>query len=40
VGFGDNDHVIRGLTRFIEITSRELRIKDVIQNGGTPNYKR
>jgi hypothetical protein len=29
VGFGDNDHAIRGLMRFIEMTSRELRIKDV-----------
>jgi hypothetical protein len=40
VGFGDNDHATRGLMRFIEMTSKELRIEDVIRNGGTPNYKR
>jgi len=39
VGFDDNDHIIRGLIRFIEITSREQKIEDVIQNGGAPNYK-
>jgi hypothetical protein len=39
VGFGDNDHAIRGLMRFIEMTSRELRIEDVIRNGEPPNYK-
>jgi hypothetical protein len=39
VGFGDNDNVIRGLMRFIEITSREFTIEDVIQNGGAPNYR-
>ena len=39
VGFGDNDHAIRGLMRFIEMTSRESRIEDVIRNGGAPNYK-
>jgi hypothetical protein len=33
VGFGDNDHAIRGLMRIIEMTSREFAIKDVIQNG-------
>jgi hypothetical protein len=38
--FGDNGHAIRELMRFIEMASRELRIEDVIQNGGTPNYKR
>jgi len=36
VGFGDNDHAIRGLMRFIEMTSREFTIEDVIQNGGPP----
>ena len=36
MGFGDNDHAIRGLMRFIEMTSREFRIEDVIQNGGAP----
>jgi hypothetical protein len=40
VGLGYNDHAIRELTRFIEMASRELRIEDVIRNGGTPNYKR
>ena len=39
MGFGDNDHVIRGLMRFIEMTSREYIIEDVIRHGGTPNYK-
>ena len=36
MGFGNNDHAIRGLIRFIEMTSRKLRIEDVIQNGGAP----
>ena len=31
MGFGDNDHTIRGLMRFIEMTSRESIIEDVIQ---------
>ena len=39
MGFGDNDHAIRGLMRFIEMTSREYIIEDVIQNRGAPNYK-
>ena len=34
MGFGDNDHAIRGLMRFIEMTSRESIIEDVIRNGG------
>ena len=38
VGFGDNDHTIRELMSFIEMTSRESIIEDVIQNGGSPNY--
>jgi hypothetical protein len=29
VGFGVDDHLIRGLMRFIKITSREFIIKDV-----------
>ena len=39
MGFGDNDHTIRGLMRFIEMISRESMIEDVIQNGGALNYK-
>jgi hypothetical protein len=39
VGFCVDDHRIRGLTRFIEMTSRELQKKDVVQVGGAPNYK-
>jgi hypothetical protein len=39
VGFGDNDHAIRGLMRFIEMTSREFRIEDVVHNGGAPITK-
>ena len=39
MGFGDNDHEIRELMRFIEMTSREYITEDVIQNGGAPNYK-
>ena len=39
MGFGDNDHAIRGPMRFIEMTSRKLRIEDGIQNEGAPNYK-
>jgi len=39
VGFGIDGHQIRGLMRFIEMTSREYIIEDVIRNGGAPNYK-
>ena len=39
MGFGDNDHVIRELIRFIEMTSRESIFEDVTQNGEAPNYK-
>jgi hypothetical protein len=39
VGFGVNDHLIRGLIRFIKITSRKFIIEDVISKGGAPNYK-
>ena len=34
MGFGDNDHMIRELMRFIEMTSRESMFEDVIQNRG------
>jgi len=37
--FDDNDHTIRELMRFIEMTSRESIFEDVTQNGGAPNYK-
>jgi hypothetical protein len=40
MGFGDNNHAIRGLMRFIKMTSREFKIKDVVHNGGALNYKR
>ena len=36
MGFGDNDHIIRGLMRFIEMISRESILKDVIRNRGSP----
>ena len=39
VDFGDNDHAIRELMRFIEMTSRESIFEDVTRNGGAPNYK-
>ena len=39
VSFGDNDHTIRGLMRFIEMTSKEFTIEDVIQNEGAPNLQ-
>ena len=39
MGFGDNDHAIRELMRFIEMTSREFIFDDATRNGGTPNYK-
>ena len=37
--FSDNDHTIRELIRFIEMTSREFMFEDATQNGGAPNYK-
>jgi hypothetical protein len=40
VGFGDIDHAIRELMRFIEMTSRRIIREDVVHNGGAPNYKR
>ena len=39
VGFGDNDHAIRELIRFIEMTSRQFMFEDATQNRGAPNYK-
>ena len=32
MGFGDNDHTIRGLMRFIKMTNKESIVKDVRQN--------
>jgi hypothetical protein len=40
VGFGVDDHQIRGLMRFIEMISRESKNKDDVQVAGAPNYKR
>jgi hypothetical protein len=40
LGFGDNDHAIRGLMRFTEMTSRRFINEDVKRNRGAPNYKR
>ena len=34
VGFGIDDHQIRGLIRFIEITSRESKNEDDVQVAG------
>jgi hypothetical protein len=39
VGFDVDDHRIRGLIRFIEMTSRELQKQDVVLVAGAPNYK-
>ena len=39
MGFGDNDHTIRGLMRFIEMTSRKSIIEDLIRNGGAPKLQ-
>ena len=39
MGFDDNDHVIRELMRFIEMTSREFIFEDATRNGGASNYK-
>ena len=38
-GFSDNDHAIRGLMRFIEMTSKKFRVEVVIRNGEAPSYK-
>ena len=34
MGFGDNDHAIRELMRFIEMTSRESKNEDDVQVAG------
>ena len=36
VGFGDNERLIRGLMRFIKMTSREFIFEDATQNRGAP----
>jgi hypothetical protein len=40
VGFGVDDHQIKGLMRFIKMTSRESKNEDNVQVAGAPNYKR
>jgi hypothetical protein len=40
VSFGVDDHQIRGLMRFIEMTNREYKNEDDVQVAGAPNYKR
>jgi hypothetical protein len=40
MGFGDNDHMIRGLMSFIEMTSRYNNIDDNTCDGGDSNYKK
>jgi hypothetical protein len=40
VDFGYNDHTIRELMKFIELTSRKYEKEDVTWDGGVPNYKR
>ena len=39
MSFGDNDHAVRELMRFIEMTSREFIFEDATRNEGVPNYK-
>ena len=39
MGFSDNDHGIRELMRFIEMTSREFIFEDATRYEGAPNYK-
>jgi hypothetical protein len=39
VGFGVDDHQIRGLMTFIKMISRESKNKDDVQVAGAPNYK-
>ena len=36
MGICDNDHAIRELMRFIEMTSREFMFEDATRNGGAP----
>ena len=36
MGFDDNNHIIRELMRFIEMTSREFIFEDATRNGGPP----
>jgi hypothetical protein len=40
VGFGVDDHQIKGLMRFIEMTSRESKNEDDVQVVSAPNCKR
>ena len=36
MGFGDNDHAIRELIKFIKMTSWKFIFKDDTRNGGAP----
>jgi hypothetical protein len=36
MGFGVDDHLIRELMRFIEMTCREFKKEDDVQVGGSP----
>ena len=38
VSFGVDDHLIRELMRFINITSKEFIIEDITWKGGALNY--
>ena len=38
MSFDDNDHAIRELMRFIEMTSKEFMFEDATRNEGAPNY--
>jgi hypothetical protein len=40
VGFDVDNYQIRGLLRFIEMTSRKSKNEDDVQVAGAPNYKR
>ena len=39
MGFDDNDHAIKELMRFIEMTSREFMFEDATRNGGAPQLQ-
>lgn len=38
MGFGDNDHAIRGLMRFMKLTSKLRKKEDNRYDGGAPNH--
>ena len=39
MGFGDNDHAIRELMKFIKMTCKEFIFEDATRNEGDLNYK-